>query len=122
VPKKIRPLIRVKMTKDILTYDGFLYIFILQLSRNLNQKYFLIPIIVNKEIVMKKKNVNDLVHALATDVAKTAGVDVKAAEKVLRALNVESHIGDVSSLSEGDPINVNKVKLAYRISSGGIIA
>jgi hypothetical protein len=61
------------------------------------------------------------VSELAAQVAKSAGVDAAAAERVLRALNVDSHIAEASSLM-GGKLDLANVKLAYRISSGGIIA
>lgn len=61
------------------------------------------------------------VSDLAKQIAQNAGVDPAAAEKVLRALNVDSHIDEAASLMNGN-IDASKVKLAYRVSSGGIIA
>ncbi|MBN8808408.1 MAG: hypothetical protein J0I47_09265 [Sphingomonas sp.] len=68
-----------------------------------------------------EKGKSDAVHQLVADVARKAGVEPAAAEKVLRALNIDSHINEVAGLTRG-PIDATKVKLAYRLSSGGIIA
>lgn len=61
------------------------------------------------------------VSDLAEQIARKAGVDIGAAEKILKALNVDSHIAEAADLA-GGKIDVEKVKLAYRISSGGVIA
>lgn len=73
-------------------------------------------------MVSNKEEIRAHIAALASEVAKTAGVDVEAAEKVLRALHVESHIGEVVSLTKGGGVKAKDIKLAYRISSGGMIA
>lgn len=70
---------------------------------------------------MDTKKTDDLVNQLAEAVAKKAGVDVDAAARVLRALNVSSQIG-VASVASNGSIDPDRVKLAYRIASGGVVA
>jgi hypothetical protein len=70
---------------------------------------------------MESKNTEESVSHLAEAIAKKAGVDVEAATRVLRALNVTSQI-DIASELSGGRIDPERVKLAYRISSGGVVA
>jgi hypothetical protein len=70
---------------------------------------------------MDPKTTEESVSELAEAIAKKAGVDVDAATRVLRALNVTSQI-DVASQASGGRIDPEGVKLAYRIASGGVVA
>lgn len=70
---------------------------------------------------MDSKATEQSVNDLAEAIAKKAGVDVEAATRVLRALNVTSQI-DVVSQASGGRIDPDGVKLAYRIASGGVVA
>lgn len=63
----------------------------------------------------------DNVRQLAEAVAKKAGVDVESATRVLEALNVCSQIDIAASLS-GGRLDAERVKLAYRVASGGVVA
>ncbi|MCG8023586.1 MAG: hypothetical protein JAZ02_06340 [Candidatus Thiodiazotropha endolucinida] len=70
---------------------------------------------------MESKDMEFHVNELAESIAEKAGVDVEAAARVLKALNVTSQIEVAASLSGGS-IDADKVKLAYRIASGGVVA
>lgn len=70
---------------------------------------------------MESKDTEVYVSQLAEAVAKKADVDVEAAARVLKALNVSSQIDVAASLSGGS-IDADRVKLAYRVASGGVIA
>ena len=70
---------------------------------------------------MNAKTTEESVNDLAEAIAKKAGVDVEAASRVLRALNVTSQI-DLASEASGGRIDPDGVKLAYRVASGGVVA
>lgn len=70
---------------------------------------------------MDSENTERNVTSLAEAIAKKAGVDVEAATRVLRALNVTSQI-DIAAELSGGRIDPERVKLAYRVASGGVVA
>jgi hypothetical protein len=70
---------------------------------------------------MSSKATEENVKDLAEAIAKEAGVDVDAATRVLRALNVTSQI-DLVVQATGGRVDPKGVKLAYRIAGGGMVA
>ena len=71
--------------------------------------------------MINPSNTDENVRILSEAIASKAGVDVEAAMKVLKALNIASQVDIATQLSNG-AIDPDSVKLAYRVASGAVVA